>query len=194
MPTTIHEGDVTYRGLQRLLEQTYGPSPDPKLGWHIYPVRQASTGAHVICLHRRPDGVYVALSRRSGDVEHAGAYGVTFGGFVNIPDGEQPEDAAVREAAEESNGALQLTVDRLTLVQARINYGEVKKWHTNHATTTLAYAAWLTDAEAAAVAAATSDETSGVVFIPLREVAAWQGRIAYPHEYQAVAKLAAAHA
>lgn len=195
MPRTIKPRTLRFRLAQLCLRALYGKSPDPA-GWHFYPVRQASSGAFIVCLHKGPGGYSVGLSRRAGKVEGAGLYSVTLGGFVDLARGEQPDEAACREAREESSGAITLTPDRLTCLFSRFNYHEVKHWHTDHTTQAVAFFTVLTDAEQAALAASKgSDESAGVIFVPLATALADYGpKIAYAVERTALERLATRHA
>lgn len=183
----INPRDPEYARLQEELTRTYGKSPDATYGWHVYPVRQASTGAHVVCVYNDGGTWMVGLVERGGGVENAGDLSATFGGFVDIPRHEQPDTAACREALEESGGVLALTPDRLRLVKAGISYGEVKHWHADHATMTVSYMVELTAAEYAALTAHQSAdaEVAGLAFVPLDALHLYENRFAYKHEYKA---------
>ncbi|MBI1363092.1 MAG: hypothetical protein GC134_03830 [Proteobacteria bacterium] len=176
-----------YARVQALLTELYGPSPDKTYGWHIYPVRQASTGAHVVCVYNDGGTWMVGLIERGGTVEHAGSLSATFGGFVDVPRHEQPDIAVCREAREESNGLLVLSPERLVLIRAHINYGEVKHWHADHATTTVSYMTELTADEYAVLSkGVVGSEVAGLTFVPLADVQRYQNRFAYKHEFRAL--------
>lgn len=186
----INPSDSDFAKVRTLLTEVYGKSPDPVYGWHVYPVRQSSTGAHVVCVYNDGGTWMVGLIERGGSVEHAGDISATFGGFVDIPKHEQPDVAACREAREESDTMLLLTPERLQLVNACIGYGEVKNWHADHATTVISYMAVLTDEEYATLSGGvTASEVSSLTFVPLADLYRYENRFAYKHEYQAVAKV-----
>ena len=183
----IEPGGIRYRLAQLLLGLLYGPSPDKHAGWHFYPVPQMSIGAFVVCFYHEPKtGWLVGLTERAGAVENTGLYSVTFGGYMNVSQHEQPAAVACREAQEETGGSLQLTPDRLTLLTVTGSFNELKHWHRENNTLAIGYLAQLTAAEYAAIEGTQSDEVAALRFVPVEQALAMKEQIAYAHEYQAI--------